>query len=151
MTAWDPRPHEVVVFPLGPDPDRRYEVMAVDGDQVRLRTWDEDRGAWSGAVRDVAGLQSLGMLPVVLAIFAATPEPFAHRRGRRPAEPDVTDVTDAAVALTWPVTDVTDAVTPAVTGRACACGCGSPVISTHPQARYAGPACRKRANRRKRG
>jgi hypothetical protein len=38
-------------------------------------------------------------------------------------------------------------VTPAVTDRLCACGCGRPVTSARPEARYATGACRVRAHR----
>lgn len=38
-------------------------------------------------------------------------------------------------------------VTPDVTARSCACGCGQPVISPRPEARYATGACRVRAHR----
>jgi hypothetical protein len=34
-----------------------------------------------------------------------------------------------------------------VTGRSCACGCGQPVTSLRPEARYATGACRVRAHR----
>jgi hypothetical protein len=37
--------------------------------------------------------------------------------------------------------------TAAVTPRACACGCGEPVTSPRPEARYATGACRVRAHR----
>jgi hypothetical protein len=40
-----------------------------------------------------------------------------------------------------------DPVTAAVTGRLCACGCGQPVTSPRPEARYATGACRVRAHR----
>jgi hypothetical protein len=39
------------------------------------------------------------------------------------------------------------AVTLAVTDRSCACGCGRPVTSPRPEARYATGACRVRAHR----
>jgi hypothetical protein len=38
-------------------------------------------------------------------------------------------------------------VTPAVTGRLCACGCGQPITSARPEAKYASGACRVRAHR----
>jgi hypothetical protein len=38
-------------------------------------------------------------------------------------------------------------VTPPVSDRLCACGCGQPVTSPRPEARYATPACRVRAHR----
>jgi hypothetical protein len=38
-------------------------------------------------------------------------------------------------------------VTPAVTARLCACGCGRPVTSPRPEAKYATGACRVRAHR----
>jgi hypothetical protein len=38
-------------------------------------------------------------------------------------------------------------VTPPVTGRLCACGCGQPVTSPRPEAKYATGACRVRAHR----
>jgi hypothetical protein len=41
------------------------------------------------------------------------------------------------------------AVTPAVTDRPCACGCGRPVTSPRPEAKYASGACRVRAHRAK--
>lgn len=146
MTAWEIRPHDVLVFLASQDPDRRLEVRAVDGDRVTLRCWDEsDRP--SDAVRGMAELAALDPCPVVVTIMASTPDPFACRR----RTPDVTDAVTDVTAVTRPVTDVTDAVTPVSTGRVCACGCGAPVISTHPAARYASPACRVRTNRRKRG
>jgi hypothetical protein len=43
--------------------------------------------------------------------------------------------------------DGEDDVTPSVTVRACACGCGQPVTSPRPEARYATGACRVRAHR----
>ncbi len=41
---------------------------------------------------------------------------------------------------------IADAVTAGVT-RSCECGCGAPVTSARPEARYASPACRVRAHR----
>lgn len=147
--TWEIREHDVLVFLASGDPERRYECTAADGDRITLRTWDA--GTPAETIRDRAQLAALDPCPYVVTVMAATPDPFARRRRQQPASRDVTDAVTDRTALTRPVTDVTDAVTPAVTGRQCACGCGQPVISTHPAARYAGPACRKRANRRKRG
>jgi hypothetical protein len=41
----------------------------------------------------------------------------------------------------------TPSVTPAVTGRLCACGCGRPVAGHRADAKYASAACRVRAHR----
>lgn len=55
-------------------------------------------------------------------------------------------IISGAAAMISRAAEAAAAVTPAVT-RLCGCGCGQPVTSARPEARYASPACRVRAHR----